>query len=117
MARIANACRAYGLMPIDGPFSVIGDAEGLRGAARRAGALGFEGKMAIHPSQIEAIHEVMTPSSDQIEWANEVLAAMKQGEAEGRGAVKDKRGEMIDLLHVKLANKVIERAARAEGRS
>jgi malyl-CoA/(S)-citramalyl-CoA lyase len=105
------------LLPIDGPFSGIPDVEGLRAAAKRAGALGFEGKMAIHPSQIEAIHEVMTPSSDQIEWANEVLAAMKQGEAEGRGAVKDKRGEMIDLLHVKLANKVIERAARAEGRS
>ena len=117
MARIANACRAYGLLPIDGPFSVIGDPEGLRAAARRAAALGFEGKMAIHPSQIEAIHEVMTPSRDQVEWANEVLAAMKQGEAEGRGAVKDKRGEMIDLMHLKLANKVIERAARAEGRS
>jgi malyl-CoA/(S)-citramalyl-CoA lyase len=117
MARTANACRAYGLMPIDGPFSVIGDPEGLRAAARRAAALGFEGKMAIHPSQIEAIHEVMTPSRDQIEWANEILAAMKQAEAEGRGAVKDKRGEMIDLMHVKLAHKVIERAARAGGRS
>ena len=116
-ARIANACRAFGLVPIDGPFSIIRDVEGLRAATKRAGALGFEGKMAIHPSQIEAIHEVMTPSRDQVEWANEVLAAMKQGEAEGRGAVKDKRGEMIDLMHVKLANKVIERAARAEGRS
>jgi malyl-CoA/(S)-citramalyl-CoA lyase len=117
MARIANACRAYGLLPIDGPFSVIGDPEGLRAAARRAGALGFEGKMAIHPSQIETIHEVMTPSSEQVEWANEVIAAMKQGEAEGRGAVKDRRGEMIDLMHVKLANKLIERAARAGDRS
>lgn len=117
MARIANACRAYGLMPIDGPFSVIGDSEGLRAATRRAGALGFEGKMAIRPSQIETIHEVLTPSSDQVEWANEIIQAMKQGEAEGRGAVKDKRGEMIDLMHVKLANKVIERAARAGNKS
>jgi malyl-CoA/(S)-citramalyl-CoA lyase len=117
MARIANACRAYGLMPIDGPFSVIGDSEGLRAATRRAGALGFEGKMAIHPSQIETIHEVLTPSRDQVEWANEVIQAMNQGEAEGRGAVKDKRGEMIDLMHVKLAKKVIERAARAGGKS
>ena len=117
MARMANACQAYGLMPIDGPFSVIGDPEGLRAATRRAGALGFEGKMAIHPLQIEAIHEVLTPSSDQVEWANEVIQAMKQGEAEGRGAVKDKRGEMIDLMHVKLAKKVIERAARAGGKS
>ena len=62
MARIANACRAYDLRQIDGPFSVIGDPEGLRAAARRAGAPGFEGKMAIHPSQIETIHEVLTPS-------------------------------------------------------
>jgi malyl-CoA/(S)-citramalyl-CoA lyase len=117
MARIANACRAYGLAPIDGPFSLITDIDGLRAAARRAGALGFEGKMAIHPSQIETIHEVMTPSRDLVEWANEVIAAMKQGEAEGRGAVKDKRGEMVDLMHVKLANKVLERAARAGDRS
>jgi malyl-CoA/(S)-citramalyl-CoA lyase len=117
MARIANACRAYGLMPIDGPFSLIGDTDGLRAAARRAGALGFEGKMAIHPSQIETIHEVMTPSREQVQWANEIIAAMKQGEAEGRGAVKDKRGEMVDLMHAKLANKVIERAARTGGRS
>jgi malyl-CoA/(S)-citramalyl-CoA lyase len=108
---------AYGLMPIDGPFSVIGDSEGLRAATRRAGALGFEGKMAIRPSQIETIHEVLTPSSDQVEWANEIIQAMKQGEAEGRGAVKDKRGEMIDLMHVKLAKKVIERAARAGNKS
>jgi malyl-CoA/(S)-citramalyl-CoA lyase len=117
MARIANACRAYGLIPIDGPFSLISDSDGLRAATRRAGALGFEGKMAIHPSQIETIHEVMTPSRDQVEWAHDVIAAMKQGAAEGRGAVKDKRGETVDLMHVKLANKLIERAARAGGRS
>jgi malyl-CoA/(S)-citramalyl-CoA lyase len=117
MARIANACRAFGLMPIDGPFSVISDSEGLRAAARRAGALGFEGKMAIHPSQIDDIHQVLTPSREQVEWANEVIAAMKQAEAGGRGAVKDKRGEMIDLMHVKLANKVVERASRIEDKS
>jgi malyl-CoA/(S)-citramalyl-CoA lyase len=117
MARIGNAARAFGLIPIDGPFSLIGDTEGLRAAARRAGALGFEGKMAIHPSQIQTIHEVLTPSRDQVEWAHDVLAAMKQGEAEGRGAVKDKHGEMVDLMHVKLANKVIERAARAGSQS
>jgi malyl-CoA/(S)-citramalyl-CoA lyase len=117
MARIVNACRAYGLAPIDGPFSVISDSEGLRAAARRAGALGFEGKMAIHPSQIEVIHEVMTPSREQVEWAHEVMAAMKQAEAEGRGAVRDRRGAMIDLVHVKLAGKVIERATRIGDRS
>ncbi len=115
-ARIANACRAFGLIPIDGPYSVVKDVEGLRAATRRAGALGFDGKMAIHPSQIETIHEVLTPTADQIAWANEVIAAMKVAEAEGRGAVKDKNGEMIDLLHIKLARKMLERAAIAAGR-
>ena len=114
-ARIANACRAFGLIPIDGPFSVINDIEGLRAATRRAGALGFEGKMAIHPSQIETIHAVLTPSADQIAWAKEVIEAMSAAEREGRGAVKDKNGDMIDLMHIKLANKLLERAASTGG--
>jgi malyl-CoA/(S)-citramalyl-CoA lyase len=116
-ARIANACRAFGLIPIDGPFSVIADIEGLRAATRRAGALGFEGKMAIHPTQIETIHEVLTPSADQIAWARGVIEAMSAAEREGRGAVKDKNGDMIDLMHIKLANKLLERAASTGGRS
>jgi len=115
-ARIANACRAFGLVPIDGPFSVIRDAEGLRAATKRASALGFEGKMAIHPSQIETIHEMLTPTSAQIAWANEVLEAMAAAEREGRGAVKDRNGDMIDLVHIKLANKLLERAASIGGK-
>jgi malyl-CoA/(S)-citramalyl-CoA lyase len=111
-ARIANACRAYGVMPIDGPFSGIPDVEGLHAAAKRAQVLGFECKMAIHPSQVETIHEVMTPSALQVAWAKEVLEAMEAAAREGRGAVKDKNGEMIDLMHIKVANKLLERAAR-----
>ena len=84
---------------------------------RRARALGFEGKMAIHPSQIETIHEVLTPTSAQIAWANEVIEAMAAAEREGRGAVKDKNGDMIDLVHIKLANKLLERAARHRGKT
>jgi malyl-CoA/(S)-citramalyl-CoA lyase len=116
-ARIANACRAFGLAPIDGPFSVIRDTQGLRAATKRAGALGFEGKMAIHPSQIETIHEVLTPSADQIAWASEVIETMSAAEREGRGAVKDRNGDMIDLMHIKLANKLLERAASIGERS
>jgi malyl-CoA/(S)-citramalyl-CoA lyase len=116
-ARIANACRAFGVAPIDGPFSIIRDVEGLRAATKRAAALGFEGKMAIHPSQIETIHEALTPAPDQIAWANEVIEAMAAAEREGRGAVKDKNGDMIDLVHIKLANKLLERAASIKGKS
>jgi malyl-CoA/(S)-citramalyl-CoA lyase len=116
-ARIANACRAFDVMPIDGPFSGIPDVEGLRAATKRAQVLGFECKMAIHPSQVEAIHEVMTPSAQQVAWAREVLEAMEAAAREGRGAVRDKNGEMIDLMHIKVANKLLERAARIGGRS
>jgi malyl-CoA/(S)-citramalyl-CoA lyase len=116
-ARIANACRAFGVVPIDGPFSIIRDVEGLRAATKRAGALGFEGKMAIHPSQIEVIHEVLTPTPDQVAWANEVIEAMAAAEREGRGAVKDKNGDMIDLVHIKLADKLLERVAGLRGKS
>lgn len=116
-ARIANACRAAGIVPIDGPFSVIRDVEGLRAATKRAGALGFEGKMAIHPSQIETIHEVLTPTADQVAWAKEVIEAMAAAEREGRGAVKDKNGDMIDLVHIKLASKLLERLASIQGKS
>lgn len=112
MARIANACRACGLAPIDGPFTAIGDGAGLEAAARRAAALGFEGKMAIHPSQIEPINTVFSPSAEQLEWARGVLEAMAEAAAEGRGAVKDSRGEMIDLMHLKLAAKIRERDER-----
>jgi malyl-CoA/(S)-citramalyl-CoA lyase len=115
-ARIANACRAFGLVPMDGPFSAIRDTDGLRAAAKRASALGFECKMAIHPAQIEIIHEVMTPSANAVAWANEVIAAMEAAEREGRGAVKDKNGEMIDLVHIKLARKLLERAGNIGGR-
>ncbi len=116
-ARIANACRAFGVMPIDGPYSGIPDLEGLRAAAKRARVLGFECKMAIHPSQVDTIHEVMTPSAAQIAWAREVLEAMEAAAREGRGAVKDKNGEMIDLMHIKVANKLLERAASLKDRT
>ena len=52
LARIAVACRAHGLRPIDGPYGDFGDPEGYRTAARRAAVLGYEGKWAIHPSQV-----------------------------------------------------------------
>jgi malyl-CoA/(S)-citramalyl-CoA lyase len=116
MARIANACRAYRLAPIDGPFTAIADTAGLQAAARRALALGFEGKMAIHPAQLAAINEVMSPSAEQVAWAHEALAALEAAAAAGRGAVKDRNGDMIDLMHVKLAHRILERSERIGAR-
>jgi malyl-CoA/(S)-citramalyl-CoA lyase len=117
LARVANACRAYGRLPIDGPFTNIADPQGLRAAAERAAALGFEGKWAIHPSQIEVANEVFSPSAEQLVWAREVLAAIAAGGGQGRGAVRSKDGNMIDMAHVKMAKALLERGAQVAKQS
>lgn len=110
LARIANACRAYGLRPIDGPFANYGDPDGYRASCRRARALGFEGKWAIHPSQIELANGEFTPGREQVRWAKEIVAAISAASREGRGALG--QGDvLIDQAHVKLADKILQRAA------
>ena len=69
MARIAVAARAFGLQAIDGPYAALDDEAELRSQARRALALGYDGKWAIHPSQIEPLHEVFTPTPEEVERA------------------------------------------------
>ena len=76
LARIVVASRANGLRPIDGPFGDFSDADGFRAAARRAAALGCEGKWAIHPSQVEIANDTMSPSDAELVRARRILAAM-----------------------------------------
>lgn len=110
LARIANACRAYGLRPIDGPFANYGDPDGYRISCRRARALGFEGKWAIHPSQIELANSEFTPRSAQVRWAKEIVAAISVASRAGKGALG--HGDvLIDQAHAKLAEKILKRAA------
>ncbi len=109
LARIANACRAYGLRPIDGPFTNYGDPEAYRASAIRARALGFEGKWAIHPSQVAIANEIFTPSAAQIAWARDIAAKMATAADEGKGAI-GLDGVLIDRAHVLLSGKILRRA-------
>ena len=109
LARIANACRAYGLRPIDGPFTNFGDPEAYRASAIRARALGFEGKWAIHPSQVAIANEIFTPSAAQIAWARDIAAKMATAADEGKGAI-GLEGVLIDRAHVLLSGKILRRA-------
>lgn len=102
MARVAVAAKAFGLQAIDGPYATLDDSGELRAAAVRALALGYDGKWAIHPSQLEVLHDVFTPSEEEIAHAHRILAT--------HGAVR-LGGDMVDEATKKLAEGVLARAA------
>ena len=110
ISRMTVACRAYGLRAIDGPFGDFKDPEGYKDAARRAAALGCEGKWAIHPSQIVLANEVFTPPASEVEKAKRILQALKEAAAQGKGAAA-LDGRLIDAASEKMANNVVSTAA------
>jgi citrate lyase subunit beta/citryl-CoA lyase len=113
---ILVAARAAGLQAIDGPYLVIDDLDGFREMAVRARALGYDGKWALHPSQIEILNDVFTPTQDEYDKAEAILEAYE------RAADLDRRGavmfgtEMIDEASRKMATQLVERG-RAAGMS
>jgi malyl-CoA/(S)-citramalyl-CoA lyase len=107
--RMMVACRAYGLRPIDGPFGDFGDADGFVAAANRAAVLGYEGKWAIHPSQIELANRVFTPSQAEVVKARRIMEAMAQAAREGKGAVS-LDGRLIDIASIRMAEALLAKA-------
>jgi citrate lyase subunit beta / citryl-CoA lyase len=107
-ARIAVAAHAFGLDAIDGPYAALKDADGLRESARRARLLGFTGKWAIHPDQIEPCNEAFSPTPEELERAEALLAAYREA-GEGAAAYE---GAMIDEASRKLAERLVARAGR-----
>ncbi|MGH6979840.1 MAG: HpcH/HpaI aldolase/citrate lyase family protein [Stellaceae bacterium] len=114
LSRIVVAARANGMRPIDGPYSDFSDADGFRIAARRAAALGVEGKWAIHPSQIALANEVFTPSEDEVARARRIVSAMNEAARQGRGAVA-LEGRMIDAASIRQAQALLKKAEAAGG--
>ena len=112
-SRMMVACRAYGLRPIDGPFGSFGDPDGFMAAARRACVLGYEGKWAIHPSQIALANDVFTPSPDEVTRARRILDAMAVAAREGRGAVS-LDGRLIDIASIRMAEALLAKADAIE---
>jgi len=107
--RMLVACRAYGLRPIDGPFGDFGDADAFMAAAKRAAVLGYEGKWAIHPSQVDLANQVFTPSDAEVTKARRIVEAMAMAAREGKGAVS-LDGRLIDIASIRMAEALIAKA-------
>jgi malyl-CoA/(S)-citramalyl-CoA lyase len=107
--RMMVACRAYGLRPIDGPFGDFSDPDAFIAAANRVAVLGYEGKWAIHPSQIDLANKVFTPSDAEVNKARRIVAAMADAAKAGKGAVS-LDGRLIDIASIRMAEALLAKA-------
>jgi citrate lyase beta subunit len=103
------AASAAGIEAMDTVFTDIADLEGLRRECEEAVAMGFTGKISIHPSQIDVINDVFTPSAEEAAEARELVAQFDEHAARGVFAFRFK-GQMVDAPHLTRARKVIARA-------
>ncbi|WP_203568308.1 HpcH/HpaI aldolase/citrate lyase family protein [Aestuariimicrobium ganziense] len=115
LASILVAARAHDLQAIDGPYVAIRDVEGFKASARRAAALGYDGKWVLHPDQAAVGNEVFTPPAADIERASRIVEAYREAGARAGGGVGAivVDDEMVDEAGVKLARVTLARAGQA----
>ena len=113
-AAVAVAARAAGIAALDGPFVRFRDPDGLRRDAAAARQMGYTGKFAIHPAQIDLINETFSPRPDDIAYARRVVAAWDEAEAAGRGSLSID-GRMVDVPVVKRAQNLLAQVAAIAG--
>lgn len=109
--RIPVACRAAGIMPpLDTPWMQdIKDIDGLIADAKKAKAYGFQGKIVIHPNQIQPCHDVFTPTDEEIAYAKKIIATFEEAEREGKAAIQ-LAGKFIDYAVVNRSRTICELA-------
>ena len=105
-ATVAVAARAARVASLDSPYVLFRNSDGLRADAGQARKLGFTGKFAIHPAQIDIINELFSPSDEELAYAQKVVDAWNEAEAQGRGSV-DLDGRMIDVPVIKRAQNLL----------
>jgi citrate lyase subunit beta / citryl-CoA lyase len=107
--KIVIAARAAGIDAIDGPYIDFKNPEGCRRECVRAHVLGFAGKWAIHPSQIDIANKVFTPSQAEVDRARTLDTLYTEAQAKGLGAVAYE-GQMIDVALIRNARNIIQKA-------
>ena len=109
LSRIIMAAKANGLQVMDAPYGNFKDLDGLRRSAAMSNALGCDGKWVIHPSQIEIVNAVFSPSPEEIERARVVIEAYEVAAESGRGAVS-LDGSVVDNATIRMARQLWEQA-------
>jgi citrate lyase subunit beta / citryl-CoA lyase len=104
--------RAAGVEPIDAVYTAYRDLAGLEAEAAAAARDGFTGKLAIHPDQIAIINRIFTPSGRELERARRIVAAFREA---GHRGVIGFDGEMLDVPHLRRAERLIARAGQNGG--
>jgi len=105
LQRIVLAARAAGIPAFDGVYNGLEADDGLESECREGRAWGFDGKSAIHPSQIETVNRIFAPSEAELEAARRLIAA-------ATGGAERHEGRMIEALHVDQARALIAKAGR-----
>jgi citrate lyase subunit beta/citryl-CoA lyase len=113
-AQVVTAARIAGIDAIDAPYPAYQDHDGYRRSAVHASLLGFDGKWAIHPSQIDIANEVFAPTAAEVADARESIEIYRRSEADGIGAI-GRDGRLVDAAHMRLAENTLYKASLAAG--
>jgi len=106
LSQLVMTCRAYGLRAIDGPFGDFNDPDAYIASAKRAAAIGIEGKWAIHPSQIDLANKVFSPPQTEVHKAKRIIEELDKAAKEGKGAAQ-LDGRMIDAASARMAENIV----------
>ena len=109
--KIVLTSRAFGLRAIDCPYGDFNDLEGFFSLAKNTYSLGFDGKMVIHPNQIEHANKVFSPTDEEITKARSIMAAMNTSNADGKGAIAI-NGKLLDIVSIKQAKNILDMAKK-----
>ena len=103
---IVVAANAWGLRAIDCPYGNFNDDEGFNVLAKSAYSLGYNGKMIIHPNQINLANQIFSPTVDEVKEAKEILQVIEKASHQGKGAVAFK-GKLLDIVTIKQAKNIV----------
>ena len=104
------AARTAGIDAIDAPYPAYDDPDGYRRSAVHASLLGYDGKWAIHPSQVPIANEVFSPTPQEVDEARLSIEIYRKSEADGVGAI-GRDGKLVDAAHMRLAENTLYKAS------